>query len=48
MVRRKKLKTVEGVGGDKKKVAEKNEKKEEVDAIAEKCVIYECGKEKGK
>ena len=48
MVRRKKLKTVEGVGGDKKKVAEKNEKKEEVDAIAEKCVIYECEKKKGK
>ena len=22
--------------------------KEEVDAIAQKCVIYECGKEKGK
>ena len=37
-----------GGGGDKNKVAEKNEKKEEVDARAEKCVIYECEKEKGK
>ena len=37
-----------GLGGDKNKVDEKNEKKEEIDAILEKCVLYQCGKEQEK